>query len=391
MFSRLIFSISLLFICSVFVQSQPMIWNSESMAFAKKINSEAKKLIIRDADKELVKTITTVVDKPMTPASGDKHDYMSMGRYWWPNPDTKDGLPYIRKDGVSNPELEKLDRVPLAQMTRGIKLLSLAYYLTDDEKYAVKAVENMKRWFIDKKTKMNPNMNFGQTIPGRNEGKGRGEGVLDTYSFVEMLEGVELIKKSRSYDKKTQQALKAWFEEYLNWLHTSEIGKEEFEAKNNHGTAFDVQVARFAAFTGNDELAKKYINEFAERRLFTQIEPNGAQPLELARTTALGYSVFNLSHVIDMCRIAKTYNIDLFNVASSDGRSIKKAFDFLIPYVGKTVADFPYKQIRDWDKVQKELCWELLRADKLMSAPVYKSIYTEYLTPNGKENYYIIY
>jgi hypothetical protein len=321
-------------------------------------------------------------DKPMTPPSGDKHDYMSMGRYWWPNPDTKDGLPYIRKDGVSNPELEKLDRVPLAHMTRGVKLLSLAYYLTDDEKYAEKAVENLKRWFIDKKTKMNPNMNFGQTIPGRNNGKGRGEGVIDTYSFVEMLEGVELIKKSRSYDKKTQQALKAWFEEYLNWLQTSEIGKEEFEAKNNHGTAFDVQIVRFAAFTGNDELAKKYINEFAERRLFKQIEPNGAQPLELARTTALGYSVFNLSHVIDMSRIAQTYNIDLFNVESPDGRSIKKAFDFLIPYVGKTVADFPYKQIRDWDKVQKELCWELLRADKLMPSPVYKEVYLKYLTPN---------
>lgn len=373
------------------MQSQPIIWNGESMAFAKRFNSEAKKLVIRDAEKELVKTITTVVDKPMTPASGDKHDYMSMGRYWWPNPDTKDGLPYIRKDGVSNPELEKLDRVPLAHMTRGVKILSLAYYLTDEEKYADKAIEHLKRWFINKNSKMNPNMNFGQTIPGRNEGKGRGEGVLDTYSFVEMLEGVELLKKSRNYDKKTQQALKAWFEEYLNWLHTSEIGKEEFEAKNNHGTAFDVQVARFAAFVGNEVMAKKIINEFAERRLFTQIEPNGAQPLELARTTAFGYSVFNLSHIIDMCRIAKSYDIELFNVESSDGRSIKKAFDFLVPYVGKTVSDFPYKQIRDWDKVQKELCWELLRADKLISSPLYKGIYTQYLTPNGKDNNNITY
>jgi hypothetical protein len=26
----------------------------------------------------------SVMDKPLTPASGDKHDYMSVGSYWWP-------------------------------------------------------------------------------------------------------------------------------------------------------------------------------------------------------------------------------------------------------------------------------------------------------------------
>ena len=26
----------------------------------------------------------SVMEKPLTPASGDKHDYMSVGSYWWP-------------------------------------------------------------------------------------------------------------------------------------------------------------------------------------------------------------------------------------------------------------------------------------------------------------------
>ena len=92
--------------------AQPKIWNMQSIDNAKALNSEATKYLIREADKNLTSNIITVMDKPMTPPSGDKHDYMSMGRYWWPNPATADGLPYIRKDGVVNPEIDKLDRIP---------------------------------------------------------------------------------------------------------------------------------------------------------------------------------------------------------------------------------------------------------------------------------------
>ena len=43
--------------------------------------------------------LQNVVDgKKLVAPSGDKHDYISVGTYWWPNPDTSDGLPYIRRD-----------------------------------------------------------------------------------------------------------------------------------------------------------------------------------------------------------------------------------------------------------------------------------------------------
>ncbi len=373
------------------MQAQPRIWNLISLNQAKDLTSEAAKIVIRDANKELTKTIVTVVDKKMTPPSGDKHDYMSMGRYWWPNPETANKLPYIRKDGVVNPEIDKLDRIPLSIFARSVVTLSLAYHLTSNEKYAVKAIENLKKWFVDKDTKMNPNMNFGQTIPGRNKGKGRGEGILDTYSFVEMLDGVELLKNSPEYTKNEKQAINEWFTIYLDWLLTSEIGREEFSAKNNHGVAFDVQVVRFALFVGKNDIAEKFINEFPERRLFKQIETNGSQPLELARTTAFSYSIFNLTHIIDMCNMAKTLNIDLFNAKSVDGRSITKSIEFLIPYLGKPVTDFPYKQIKDWEKTQKEFCWLLYRADSFLSSPIYKKMYYKYLLPNEKTDNYILY
>jgi hypothetical protein len=172
---------------------------------------------------------------------------------------------------------------------------------------------------------------------------------------------------------------------------TSPIGKEEFEASNNHGTAFDVQVVRFALFVGKHDVAKRYLDDFPARRLFSQIEPDGSQPLELARTTAFGYSVFNLDHIIDMCYMAKSLGIDLFNMKSTDGRSITKALEFLLPFAGKTVQDFPYQQIRDWNKVQQEYALLLYRADNLNKTNKYKKYYENFVKQNVKNINLIIY
>ncbi|WP_418263346.1 alginate lyase family protein [Flavobacterium faecale] len=379
-----------LFVVSV-TEAQVCVWNMKSLKKAKASNTEEVQSIVRDADKKLTQTITTVMDKEMTPSSGDKHDYMSMGRYWWPDPKKADGLPYIRKDGVSNPEIEKLDRYPLGSFAKSVETLSLAYYLTSDEKYAQKAVDNLRIWFINEATKMNPNMNYGQTIPGVRNGLGRGEGVLDTYSFLEMLDGVELLKKSKSFTDADQQAIKEWFLSYVNWLQNSPVAAEEQAAKNNHGTAFDVQLARYAMFVGNCDLAKKIVNEFPQKRLFAQIQPDGSQPLELARTTAFGYSVFNLTHFLDMVNIGQILKIDLLKAKSKDGRSILKAIDFLVPYINKPVAEFPYKQISDWEGVQLKLCWQLYRVDQMLSKPLYEKYYKDVLASSKKYNEFILY
>lgn len=359
--------------------AQVVVWNLKSLEEAKANNSPEIRMVIKEADSKLDKTLITVADKELTPSSGDIHDYMSMGRYWWPDPTKVDGVPYIRKDGKSNPEIEKLDRYPLSDFATTVESLVLAYYLTGNEKYAEKAVANLKIWFINEDTKMNPNMNYGQTIPGINNGLGRGEGILDTYSFFEMLDAVEILKKSKAFTIEDQLAIEDWFKTYVNWLQTAPVAAEEQAAKNNHGTAYDVQLVRYAIFTGNNQLAKKIANNFVKNRLFTQIETDGSQPLELARTTGLGYSTFNLTHFLDMAQLAKTLDIDLLNKESQDGRSILKAVDYLVRYVNKPQSAFPYQQIKDWEGVQEKLRWQLYRVDKMLGKAVYQKYYKDKL------------
>jgi hypothetical protein len=353
------------------------VWNVRSIEKAKTEKNDATLRIISDADKYLTMTMASVMDKPMTPPSGDKHDYISTSRYWWPNPNTPDGLPYIRKDGQVNPEIEKFDKMPMERLIKSIYALSLAYYISGSEKYAEKAVNNLKLWFINKETKMNPHLNYGQFIPGRNENKGEPGGIIETYGMVEMLDGVNLLKRSSKYSKEVDDGLKDWFDKYLTWLLESELGKKEGSTVNNHSVQYDVQITRIALFLNKTDFAKQILEKFPAERIFKQIEPDGSQPWELNRTNSFNYSVYNIMHLVDMACIAKTVGIDLLKNQSADGRSIEKSISFLLPYVGVPSSQWPYEQLSEWEKYQLLFAWSLFQTDNLNNSNTYKKYYTD--------------
>lgn len=341
--------------------------------------ANAYRTLIKEAEAEVPKGLYSVTDKEATPPSGDKRDYMSLSRYWWPDPAKKDGMPYIHKDGQSNPELEKYDRNKLGDMAHAINILSLAYFYSNDEKYASKATEILRTWFLNEKTRMNPNLNYSQFIPGKDGSKGNAVGLIDSYSFVEMLNSIQLLKNSKSYTHSDETGLKQWFADFAKWFQNSELGKKEDAAKNNHGTSYDSQLTLYLLFSGQTEAARKVINEFPEKRIFKQIEPDGKQPNELWRTLAFGYSQYNLSHMLDLFSAAKSLGINIYQSKSADDRYFYKAVDYLAGFLGKDVSEWPYQQISGWDGKQQELCNDLLRISQLdPSRTDYLELYKRY-------------
>jgi hypothetical protein len=288
--------------------------------------------LVKQADKDLKAGPFSVVtnDKPHGPPSGDKHDYVSMAPYFWPDPDKKDGLPYLRKDGKINPEREKYDAPLLRKMTSAVWNLSLVYYLTGDEKYAAHAAKLLRVWFLDAETKMNPNLNYGQFVPGVNEG--RGNGIIDTVALLKVVDAVGLLGGSKAWVKADQDGMESWLRDYLRWLRTSKHGKEEAAAANNHGTWYDVQVASFALFVGDKVFAKQVIEEAKTKRIARQIEPDGRQPLELKRTKAFDYSRGNLEALMALATLGDKLGVDLWRFETKDGRGIRKALDWLVPF-----------------------------------------------------------
>src|SRR5580658_4604197 len=204
-----------------------MNWAFLLAALMGQASSPALDALVQQADRELKAGPFSVMHKKLTPSSGDKHDYMSVGPYWWPDPSKPNGLPYIRHDGVINPNRNSADNdnEELKKMFGAVSTLALAYRETGAEKYGEHAGELLRSWFLDPATKMNPNLNFGQAVPGVNEG--RGIGIIDTAGLVELTRGLPWLEKSKSWTAADREGMKQWFAKYLDWLQTSKNGREE--------------------------------------------------------------------------------------------------------------------------------------------------------------------
>jgi len=344
----------------------PWLWDPAVLQYVKKnllspLYRDAYRELLREADAKMKEKPYSVTFKKKAVPGADKHDYVSLSRYRWPDPSKKNGLPYIVRDGESNPELELYDRIPLHAMNQAVTVLAQSYYFSGDKRYAVKAVDFLRTWFLDKKTRMNPNLNHSQFVPGVNNWKGSAPGLIDTYILVEMLSSVKLLEGSGIYTAADRNGLEDWFGRFAEWMQNSPQGQEERNSGSNHGVAYDVQLAMYLLFSGNREEAEKVIRDFPERRLFVQIEPDGKQPRELRRTLAFGYSGYNIRHMVDMFLIAKKEGIAIWGEESQDGRSFYKAVDFLLPYLGQEVSAWPYKQISNWESKQQEFCEDLYR------------------------------
>ncbi len=310
----------------------------------------ALKKIINNADKALKVEPLSVMEKKVAPPSGDKHDYMSVGPYWWPDPSKSNGLPWIRKDGKVNPATRSTDVTDypsLQTVSNAVQNLAQAYYYTGDEKYAAHAAQLLKVWFLDPATKMNPNLKYGQAVPGANDG--RPFGIIETLNWQGMVQYVPLLDGSQAWTPQDKKALQQWFGDYANWLLTSDIGKAEGNTSNNHSSWYDVQVARFALFADQPAIARKVLENAGERRIATQIAPDGSQPHELARTKSWSYSTMNLNALFTVARIAETQGIDLWHYKTKDGRSLQAALDYLAPYADSNVK-WPHEQIAHLDR-----------------------------------------
>jgi hypothetical protein len=308
---------------------------------------EVLKRLRKNAEISLKRGPYSVMDKKEIPPSGDKHDYLSYARYWWPNPDTPDGLPYIRHDGRTNKDLlEQGDREIIGQLYDDLETLALAGYLLKDDRYNDHAALLLKTWFLNPTTKMNPHMRYGQAVPGKNEG--RGSGIIDTRYFIRVIDSIALLRHANAWSDKDQAALVAWMKQYLKWLRNDPMGKDEASERNNHGTWYDAQVATIAMFVGERELAKQVVEGAKDKRIGRCIQPDGQQPEELGRTKGLHYSTFNLSAMSVLARIGEAVDVDLWHFETDDGRSIRRALDFIFPYMTGE-KKWPYEQIEEMD------------------------------------------
>jgi hypothetical protein len=287
--------------------------------------------LLADARRALAVTPFSITAKAAVPPSGDKHDYLSLAPYAWPDPRQPDGLPYITRDGQINPERDTIpDHEYFARLVDLAETLGLAFYFTDDEAYAAHAARLLRVFFLDPATRMNPRLDFAQGVRGKENG--RPAGLIDTAPIARLVDGIGLLAPSRSLTDEDRQGLATWGSDYLTWLRESDLGRREGQARNNHGIWYDVQVVSLALFTGQTELAQESLHFAHKRRIGRQIEPDGRQPAELARTRPWHYSLYALQAFVELANLGDAAGVDLWHYQTPDGRSLGKAIGYLLPF-----------------------------------------------------------
>jgi hypothetical protein len=291
---------------------------------------EDGRLLQAGSDAALEIARLTVADKKAPPPGRTPNDYASQAPYWWPDPTTKSGLPYVRRDGEVNPEYYQGDRKTLDAFGEHFSGLVLQAYATGETATARHAGRLLRGWFIDAETKMNPHLRYAQGIPGICDG--RGIGIIDTASLCFLVDEIGLLDFNPDWTPAHLEQVKAWFSAYLDWLLESEHGRAEAGEANNHGTWYDAQVACFAVFCGRDDVARRQIERFSKGRIATQIAPDGSQPHELARTLSRSYSTFNLLGFAVLAQTGRHLGIELWNWRPERGATIAEAVRWMLPY-----------------------------------------------------------
>ncbi len=286
--------------------------------------------VLRDANQYLNQKPVTVTASHSPRSSGGPHDFFSEGDYWWPDPKNPGG-PYIRRDGMSNPDNFDDHRRALMRFSVQAPALAAAWHLTGDKRYANRAASHLRAWFVDPATRMNPDLRYAQAIHGVTPG--RGTGIIDTIHLVEVAQAVPFVRDSGALSQNDSAAINRWFDDYVTWLTTSKNGIEERETNNNHATCWGMQVAAFARLTGDRKQMDYVRTRYKTVYIPDQQAADGSFPRELARTKPYGYSLFNLEAMAAICQILSGEGEDLWRWKTQDGRGIAKAIAFMFPYI----------------------------------------------------------
>ncbi len=295
---------------------------------ARNFLSQEDQVIINQANQYLSQKPSPITHFTSSRSAGGIHDFYSEGDYWWQNPENPSG-PYIRRDGLSNPDNFLEHRQAMRNLNQWVSTLVAAFQLSGEVRYALHAISHLEAFFLHPDTRMNPSLLYAQAIQGRH--KGRGIGIIDTIHLIEVARSILRLDSQGAIPKDVFTDLQQWFDDYATWMNTHQFGLDEKNHGNNHSTWWAAQIAAFSELAGNEELMQVARSQF-KVLLSQQMAVDGSFPEELDRTKPYNYSLFNLEGYAILCHIATSDKENLWEYEGKNG-SIRKAFEYMTPFV----------------------------------------------------------
>ena len=275
------------------------------------------------ANKSLSACPWSVMDKPNSSCapSKDCHDYYSPHPHFWPkiskNANQNAKVEFsLRDEKIPDAEIfgnssHRFDSTRFTLMQHNTATLALAYYMTDEMAYALHAADLVRTWFVSKKTRMNPHMEYASAQPEPRKGNERTLGIIEMKDVYYMLDTIRILQDSRALSISDHVALTKWFTLYLEWLETSHQGNDTYMKRNHSGVYYDLQIVSVAAFVNDTQKMLWYLDRSISR-LKDQVSSNGTMLHEIIRRECEHYQLFTLQGWLNLARLGRSVGRNLW-------------------------------------------------------------------------------
>lgn len=233
--------------------------------------------LIKTADKEIKnKAKYSVMSKTLSPRSGDFHDYFSPWGATLAHRDLEmastDPAEVLKaKVILKRRELRatlRIDYLRLSNCFRNLTVLALAGFFTGEWKYSRKSADQVRMWFINPNTRMNPNINFARcdSIAGHSYGSSSGLNEVADLPFV--LDAFRLLHRAKALSDDDMSGLWKWMRKYTGFLNKGLPARRAYFSSSRLGPLFDLHSASVGTFLGDFPMILRHTS-LARGRMFS--------------------------------------------------------------------------------------------------------------------------
>jgi hypothetical protein len=328
---------------------------------------DAVRRLRAEADKRLREAPRSVTTDHPAGVNLDPHEYYGEAPFWWPDP-ANPAAPWIRREGHVNPDRVVADKIALDSTCDAIFTLGAASFFLDDPRYGRHAARLINAFFLNPKTRMNPNLEHSEAIRGVNDSRG---GSIEGRVFVRALQGMEFLAQSGQWDAREAAATHKWFEEYLRWLEHSKVASEEKTGGSLRASWWAAQVAAIATFL-EDKASAQMAFHYYQDTAFPRAEGRLAREEDRARP--LSYTAASAEAMATTCRVAQAQGVDLWNTQAKGGAALAAVIASLTPHIADR---------KKWDREQMaefeaDGIYFLAFAGVGMKKPEYVTLYRQF-------------
>ena len=286
------------------------------------------------------------MELPVTPISslhaerspGTPNDYYSEPEDYFPAPGADSGGkgPWVRRVNESNPEAFTLHRDAVFKLGVAIAALAAAATITGEQKYAARAVEHLRGWFLSPATRMTPSLQFGQRIPGT--AAGRPEGVLETLPLAEVARSVRFLATSGALAGEELAGVRKWFAEYAAWMNESRTGGLARDMKDQHASSWLFQSAAYAdanvnGLSSDDATLNQLRHRFKTQTLRAEINATGTFPHVISSPNSYRDCLLNLDLLCLASELLTTRFDNPWEYELQDGPGMRAVIAFHFPHM----------------------------------------------------------